>query len=405
LFAVLSLLLFLSASPADLQTQGLQDLDKQDYAAAAIVFEQLAANDPKDYVSLFNLALAETGLKKDEAAIGHFKQALAIKPELHAAELNLALLYLRNGRNADAVPLLDSVVRSKPEDVRPHLYLAEALEATGKSDDAAAQYQEVLRLDPKNGRAELGLGQNLLRAGKLDEAATHLRQAASLDPSTKPHLLELASGFIDRNRQSDAIPLLKEFPDNAGAREQLGQIYLQTGQPELAADQFQAAATLSPTSANQLALATAYLRNHQEDKAAPILKSALAHSPNDYELQMALGRIYRDQRNFVEAGNRFFAATKLKPSADEPWSELAAACVMAGMYPQALAALDKLHELNAEKPGHFYLRAIVLDKLHQPKPALANYQRFLQLSDGKNPDQEFQARHRAKLLEHEVNRR
>jgi len=405
LFAVLSLLLLLSATPADLQTQGLQDLDKQDYGAAAAIFEQLVAKDPKDYVSFFNLGLAETGLKKDEAAISHFKQALAIKPELHPAELNLALLYMRNQRNADAVPLLDSVVRSKPDDVRPHLYLAEALDASGKSNDAAAQYQEVLRLDPKNGRAELGLGQNLLRAGKLDEAVTHFRQAASLDPSTKPHLLEIASALIGRNRQADAIPLLQEFPDNAGAREQLGQIYLQSGQPGLAATQFEAAATLSPTVPNQLALATAYLRNHQEDKAAPILKAALAQSPNDYDLQMALGRIYRDQRNFMEASNRFFAAAKLKPSLEEPWSELAAASVMAEMYPQALAALDKLHELNAEKPGHFYLRAIVLDKLHQPKPALANYQRFLQLSDGKNPDQEFQARHRAKLLEHEVNRR
>ena len=404
MFAVFSLLLLLSATPTDLQTQGLQSLEKQDYQAAAAIFEQLVSQDPKDYSSLFNLALAETGLKKDEAAIAHFKQALVLQPGLHPAELNLALLYLRNHRAPDAVPLLDSVVRAQPNDMRPHLYLGEALEAESKWDDAAAQYQEASRLDPKNGRAELGWGRSLLRAGKLEDAAAHYRRAASVDPATKPYLLELASALIEQHRQTDAVSLLKEFPENAGAREKLGQIYLETGQPALAATEFEAASALSPTPANRLALATAYLRSQQEAKAAPILKEALAQSPNDYDLQMAVGRIYRDQRNFIEAGNRFFAATKIKPDLDEPWSELAAASVMAGMYPQALAALDKLHELNAEKAGHFYLRAIVLDKLHQPKPALANYQRFLQLSDGKNPDQEFQARHRAKLLEHEVNR-
>ena len=34
----------------------------------------------------------------------------------------------------------------------------------------------------------------------------------------------------------------------------------------------------------------------------------------------------------------------------------------------------------------------------QPKPALASYQRFLELSNGKSPDEEFKARQRARIL-------
>ena len=77
---------------------------------------------------------------------------------------------------------------------------------------------------------------------------------------------------------------------------------------------------------------------------------------------------------------------------------------MSEQYGPALAALDKIHNLNADKPGNFYFRAIVLDKLHQVKPALASYQKFLQVSDGKFPDQEFIARQRSKLLEREADR-
>ena len=44
--------------------------------------------------------------------------------------------------------------------------------------------------------------------------------------------------------------------------------------------------------------------------------------------------------------------------------------MMAEDYPSALAALDRLAALHAEKPGHVYLRAIVLDKIKDLKPAL-----------------------------------
>ena len=76
---------------------------------------------------------------------------------------------------------------------------------------------------------------------------------------------------------------------------------------------------------------------------------------------------------------------------------------MAENYPPALAALDRIAALNAEKPGHVFLRAIVLDKIHDVKPALASYQRFLEMSKGENPDQEWQARQRIKTLEREIN--
>ncbi len=47
---------------------------------------------------------------------------------------------------------------------------------------------------------------------------------------------------------------------------------------------------------------------------------------------------------------------------------------------------------------------MVLDKQHQIKPALASYQRFLEMAQGKYPDQEFVARQRSRILEKEANR-
>jgi hypothetical protein len=48
------------------------------------------------------------------------------------------------------------------------------------------------------------------------------------------------------------------------------------------------------------------------------------------------------------------------------------------------------------------MRAITLDKLRQLKPALEAYEQFLAQSNGKHPDQEFQARQRARIIRHQL---
>lgn len=398
-------LLLLNQAAADRQTQGLQALDRHDYQAAETIFSQIAAGDPKDYSALFNLALAEVGLKKDTEAAAHFQQTLALHPGLYQAELNLGILYLRDSKAADAVPLLQDVVRQKPDLAKPHLFLAQALQAQSKWPESQTEFEAALQRDPKDARAELGLAEALLHQGRLDESRPHFERAAMMDASLKSFLLELAVALVDQNRTTDAIPILEQFPNDPGAREKLGQIYLKAKQPEKAAPEFEAAAQLSPTTANRVALATAYMRSNQQAKALPLLENALAKSPNDWDLQMTIGRIYRDQRQFGRAAGYFEAATKLKPDAAEGWSELAGVLTLLKQYPQALAALDRLQSLNAEKPGHIFLRAIILDNLRQLKPALAAYRKFLEADNGQHSDQDFQSQGRIKAIEHELNRR
>lgn len=405
MIALLSLAVLLSAGEqTNPQSAGLQALDRQDYQQAQQIFSKLTAADPKDYSALFNLALAETGLNQPEAAAEDYKQVLALKPGLYEAELNLGILYLREHKAADAMPLLREAAKQKPQQSRPERYLGDSLLATGDFAGAAEAYRATLSLDPKMAAAELGLGQSLEREGKLDDALPHYKQAAALDANLKSYELELAVAFSKADRSDNAIALLKDFPNDPGAREELGRLYLESSRAADAVPEFQAAVELSPTPANQLALASAYLKNNQPDLAAPILEKALAANPNDYDLRMAVGRIHRDKRDFRAAANEFLTAAKLKPDSVEAWNEAASVLVLAELYPQALAALDKIHSLNADSAGDYYYRAIVLDKLHQIKPALASYQRFLAMSQGKFPDQEFIARQRSRILEREANR-
>jgi len=112
--------------------------------------------------------------------------------------------------------------------------------------------------------------------------------------------------------------------------------------------------------------------------------------------------VLRDQRKFSEAAEQFSAATRIRPDAVVAWNELAGALVIAEQYPEALAALDHVRTLGPESPGNLFFRAMAYDRLRQRKEALENYHKFLAASQGKFPDQEFQARQRARTLENDL---
>ena len=398
-------LVVLFAFQTNLSEQGLKALDEKRYQAAIDSFTQAVAADPKDYSLHFNLALAYSLSGKNAEAIPEYKKTLELKPGVYQAELNLGISLLREKRAAEAVPLLTAAVAENGKQYRPNYYLAEALLGSGEPAKAEQSYSAALAIDPKSPDAELGLAHAFAKQDKLDDAAAHFKKAAELNPKYHEDLLELASIYEAAKQTEPAMAIYQQFPENPGAQERLGELLLQAGRPADAIVCLQTAVAKSPTDGNRAALAEAYLKNNEPDKALPVVEKILESQPNDFEIRMLHGRIIRDQRKFPEAAGEFARAAKIKPDAPQAWSELANVLVMAENYPQALAALDRVAALNAEKPGHVFLRAIVLDKMRDLKPALAAYQRFLEMSHGEFPNQEFQARHRAKTLELEISKK
>ena len=404
---IAQLLLFALAWQTPL-AEGIKALDAGKPAQAEALFTQASLADPSDYSAFFNLAFAQSIQNKDAEATANYRKVLGLKPGLYEAELNLGILLLRQKAPKDAVPLLESASKSKPDQYRPNYYLGEALIDTGRGAEAEAAYRSALKINPKSAEAAQGLGQSLLNQRKTGEGAMFIEQAASLDPSFQPALLQLASVYEADKNFDAAIAIYRRFPNEPGARERLGELLLQTGKSASAIPELEAAVKSSPTVANLTALATAYLRDKQPDKCQPLLDRALRLEPNNGELRLLYGRFLRDLRKFDMAANQFALAVKLDPKSSEAWSDLALVTVLIERYDVALSALDRLKQLNAEKPGHKYLRAITLDKIkqnrQQAKLALAAYQDFLAVSVGKSPDEEFKSRQRIRILEREINR-
>lgn len=344
--------------------QGMKAMEANRWEEAEKAFTKAVAEDAQDYAARFHLALAQTFLNKDDAAMAGFKKTLELKPGLYEAQLNLGLLLFRYRQFEDAVVQLEAAAVRKPGDVRTAYHLAESRRELGQCPAAEPIYRRVLELDSSLVAAELGLARCLAQTGRMNEAAPLFEKAQAWP--------DLAQAWEDAGAIDKAVPIWERLPEELPILTRLIAAYLKTGQTA---------------------------------KAESTVVKALTMAPEDYDLRLTYGRMLRDRKQLAQAAGQFAKASQLKPAETAPLNELAGMLISLEDYPRALAALDRLKQMGAETPGHLFFRAIVLDKNHQVKPALEAYRQFLATSGGKYPDEEFKARQRARILEKEAARR
>jgi len=134
------------------------------------------------------------------------------------------------------------------------------------------------------------------------------------------------------------------------------------------------------------------------DDAISTLQRAITIAPNDPQLLGGLGRIYMQKRDFVSAEREIKAALQLDRNNLTYWKDLSSTYFLAGNCPATLATLDVIAKGEPPAAASWFIRALCYDKLHQMRPALDAYQKFLDMDQGKNPDQIWQAQQRSKVL-------
>jgi tetratricopeptide (TPR) repeat protein len=411
-------------------------LNKKDYAAATQALETYLAKNPADYRAEFNLAYAYSLMGRRAEAIAHYQNVIAREPDLIPARLNAGILLLEAGSAEESAADLRVVVEKEPENVTAIFYLAESLAALKRVAEAGDAYERVLRKKPDDARAHLGYGR-LLEASNPAKAEEHLRKAAELDPSLDEASLRLAalvearaSGNPDALREPASIyqRYLEKHPERADLRIRLGEIYLAQKQFAAAAVELEKARAAGDTSLSVAkSLLNAYLNEDDaerseklksipefapdsvaksatkfNEKAVALVRELLIREPKNSEMHLLYGRLHMEKREYREAAGEFQQVTSLQPQSPDGYRNLASALFLMREYPGTVDALEKISELKQDNAGTYFIRAISLDKLHIRRAAFDNYQNFLKSDAGKNPDQEFQARTRSRILDLEI---
>jgi Flp pilus assembly protein TadD len=389
----------------DLLDEAQRDIDKNDFEAAIPLLQKFLAEKPEVAYAHFQLAYCNTGLKHVPEARAEYERAIALDPKMSEAYLNLGIL-MTGQDPAAAVAPLRKAVELLPAQSHPRILLGAAQERSGDYPGAAQSFEGAVRLDPRDTEAGLHLARLYLNLKRPADAEKKFRGVLEVQPSSAPAALGLAQA-LDVQGKPDAADAYRKYltlqPSDSAARARLVHFLVeQNNNDEALAELDRADAGKPPTSDSLRLRADLQIAQKKYDDAIVTLQHALALTPNDPQLVGGLGRIYMQKHDYASAEKQLKLAIQLDGNNLSYWKDLSSSYYLSGDCVSTLASLDVIAKAEAPAAGSWFIRALCYDKLHQIKPALAAYQKFLTMDEGKNPDQVWQAQQRSVVLKHQL---
>ncbi len=150
------------------------------------------------------------------AAIDEYKVALTYDPDASEIYSRLAYLYIQTNRMGEAIEEAKKAIQKNPDNKEAHRMLGQIhmeqvyLSEENKEDLKAAiqEFSEVHRIDPDDDAAILTLGQLYLQSNEPQLAADLLGKYLEKDPDSLTAMMSIASAFQQMDQDEKAIAYL-----------------------------------------------------------------------------------------------------------------------------------------------------------------------------------------------------
>lgn len=334
--------------------RGLAALSIDDYSTASMEFSSATRISPRDPRAWLALAQAQRGLGQLEGALGAASEAQRLAPrqpeilatlaEIHAtlgdfdealslaleaanlAPENVSVLLLKSallaqtGQADSAIRILRSAWSSTDPDPRVGEQLALTLWEEGRGPEAAQIADRALAIDPTRGNAALVLGLQLASLGEQPLTAAHWLETAQREgvPGGDRLYLDIGQLYLQGGNPRAAIVPLEAAtvvdPASARAHGLLAEAYEGVGDSKRATQARSAADGLGSSLESQVAEIGRMLERGQTGKALDALDPLLQEHPRNLGLVTMKASILANQGRFTEAINTIGSARALRPN-------------------------------------------------------------------------------------------
>jgi Tfp pilus assembly protein PilF len=288
------LLLTAQAAPAPTRTASPDELralfaeavrlhQARDLDAAADAYGRFLEQQPRNVEALSNLGAVLAAQGRYEDAIARYRAALAVDARRTAVRLNLAVALQKAGRPAEAAPELERVVAESPQNRNAAVLLAECRVRLGEYVKAAALLAPLHDAAPDDRAVAYLLGVALLQDKQIDKGKLVLDRVLRDGESAETRLLMGAAklGAADYAGARDDLRRAVELnPGLPMAHGLLGRTLMDLGDLPAAAEEF---------------------------------RRELQNDPNDFDANLFLGVLLKQDNAFEEAMARFEKAALLRP--------------------------------------------------------------------------------------------
>jgi tetratricopeptide (TPR) repeat protein len=346
-----------SSPPAFARAYALQTAGE--FAQAAEAYAAFLQEYPDNVEARSNLGVVLARLGRTEEAVAAYRAALARSPAQQAIRLNLGLALYKAARFDEAADTFATVVAAQPVNLQARYLEADCLLRLGKPEAVIAALEPVAASREGDRVVAYLLGMAYLRTNQPQRGQVLIDRIMSKGDSAEARLLmgmakravkDLAGGLEDLER---AVEL---NPDLPGVHTLYGQALLETGNRDLAVRELEAEFARNPTDFEaNLLLGMLAREDFAFDKARAHLQRALAMRPGHIAVRFQLAAIH------VSLGEAEAAKTILEAIVTEAPTFVEARVSLATVYyrlklrdlgDKERAAVDELNrQAQARQPG------------------------------------------------------
>ena len=260
-----------------------------------------------------NLGAAYSALGRYEEAIEQYKRALTIEPGNAAIRFNLAMAYYKAAWFTEAAAELERFVAAAPESPQKsnaRVVLADCQIRLGQYKKAIEALTPLTESDPSNRTTAYLLGSALIGDGQLDKGQQIIDRVFRDDDSAEAHLLMGSILLVADDAQGALKEMQRALELNAklpGMQAWYGRVLMRLGDTE---------------------------------KAKVAFRTELAANANDFEANLYLGVLLRQDKQFEEALSHLQRAIQLRPREQYARYHLAAVYAASGKPGDALPLLE-----------------------------------------------------------------
>ncbi len=213
--------------------------DRESLERAVEEFTTSMSARPDDWSSHANLGNFFMQRRDYEEAVEHYETSYRLEPRSVGPMVNAAIAYSNLNRRGAAERSLRRALEHEPDNAAAHFNLGLLLAERGQAAEAEQALRKAFQEDPQMAQAAYNLGV-LLAEHDLAEAVTWCRKAYELRPEESRYAHSLAYYLHRTDEAQAAIEVLRAAIDREptywDAYLLLGEIYEQSGRPEVAAD-------------------------------------------------------------------------------------------------------------------------------------------------------------------------
>jgi serine/threonine-protein kinase len=286
-----------------------------------------------------------------KAALAQFEKASEMDDGCAEAVAGQGAAQFRIGDRPKAKALLLRAIEIDSSLALAHYYLGKTLTEDGTLDEAVNAFIQAKRHDTRALLPYLGLGEVYQRMGELDKAELQFRDALELDASSLEALTALAVLLVDRERFSEAQPLLE-----SGIQRHPG------------------------TGPLHVLLGVTHEAAGHTSQAIDSLKKGIELSPGDGDARILLGILYHRRGELDEAVEQYQAATEADTTSAVPFINEGLALCDLGLYEDAANAFSKALTVDPESAFVYYnLGVLYKDYLEREDLTIEYFKQFEKL--------------------------